>query len=179
VLDGFGLVVLDGFARANLDSLWPHRFWQFAYQIDLQKPILKRGILDLHEIGEAKASLEIAGCDSTMHIVVVGLLALAACHDKGVLIHRDTNLVRLEASNRQRNAVPVFASPQDVVRGASLPFVCSITCRRHSLSSIPLTDPEGVREAPTVTALPDGGFVIAWQETGADNAVDSRCRIVG
>ena len=117
MLDCLRLVVLEGFARANFNTLRLHRLWQFACQVDLQKPVLEGGILDLHEICEAKASLEIAGGNSTMHIVLVDLLVFPTRPDQGVLLHRDANLVRLEASNRQRNAVAVFAGPQDVVRG--------------------------------------------------------------
>src|SRR5437762_632735 len=107
VLDGLGLVVLKRSARTNLNSLRLHRFGHFTHQVDLQKAILERRVLDLHEIREAKPTLEIARGDSAVHVVVVGLLVFPTLHDKRVLLHRDADLVWLEASDRQRNAVAV------------------------------------------------------------------------
>jgi hypothetical protein len=109
VLDGFGLVVLKDLARPDFDALRLHRLRHFAHQIDLQKPILKRSLLDLDKIGKAKATLEIAGGDPTMHVVVLSLLIFQTRYDEGVLLHRDANLVGLEASDRQGNAVAVLA----------------------------------------------------------------------
>jgi hypothetical protein len=108
---------LGEFARANLDALRLHRFGQFSRKVDLQETILERGILNLDEIGKTETTLESAGCDPTMHVVVVLLLAFATSNGERVLFHRDADLGGLEASDRQRNTVAVFASAQDVVRG--------------------------------------------------------------
>src|SRR6059036_1243259 len=110
------LGVFDGFAGLDLDALRLNRLRQLAHEVDLQEPVLKRSLLDLDEISETEAPLEITAGNTAIEIIALaGLLGMTG-DDQRVLLHRDVDRVRLEASDRERDAIGVLAGAHDVVR---------------------------------------------------------------
>ncbi|MGY4418819.1 hypothetical protein ACVWY2_001244 [Bradyrhizobium sp. JR6.1] len=68
-------------------------------------------------IGQTELSLEATGRDALIDIFTFGLFDLRALDGQNVLLCRYRDLVRCKAGNRERDLVPIFRKPLDVIGG--------------------------------------------------------------
>ena len=82
------------------------------------RPSSRFGTFDPDVVGQFEAALEAALGDADVEeLRRPPVLALAALHDKQVLLGGDVEVGGLEAGDRQRDAIGVVAAPLDVERG--------------------------------------------------------------
>src|SRR5690348_18482763 len=77
------LLVLDCWVAVratDCDPAWLHRLRKLAHEIDLQKPVVERGRLHLHIVGEIEHVPERTRRDPLIEIFMVALRGLAAFH---------------------------------------------------------------------------------------------------
>src|ERR1700732_3434321 len=99
MLDRLASVALaGGLAGSDLDPAGLYCLRDSADQMDLQKPVLKRGVLDLDVIFEAELTLELPGGDPLVEIflsrLLGRLLGSATRHRQHVLLYRDGDILR-------------------------------------------------------------------------------------
>ena len=104
MLDGTGLAaVID----RDLPRL--HGLGEFADQLDLQQTVLKRSVLHLDVLRQAKDSAEGTRRDTLVKVLAVAFIGLAALNRQHVLLRGNRDLVASKAGQRQRDLVLVLA----------------------------------------------------------------------
>ena len=102
--------------RRDRDLPRLHGLGDLSRQIDPQQPLLERGALHLHILGQIECPPEWTGGDALVQVLGLALLRLAALHGKHILLCRDGDLLRREARKRERDPVLIFTGALNVVR---------------------------------------------------------------
>lgn len=105
----------------DLDSPRLHCLGHLALEGDAQKAVVEVGRFDNHEVGELEATLKCPRRNAAMQEPTgVAFLGLTAGDDQLVALRDDLDLLRTEASNRERDTVAVLAFLFDVERRLGL-----------------------------------------------------------
>src|SRR6185437_2597995 len=109
------VAITDDLPGLNRDPSGLHRLRDLAFELDLQQTLVERSSLDLYKISEAEAPLERTARDAAVEIFAAVLLIVgAASHHQRILVNGDIDLIGLKACDRERDAIRVLASANDV-----------------------------------------------------------------
>jgi len=105
----------NSLSGSNVDATRLHRFRQFELKLDLEQAIVKAGTRYLDIIGKVEAPLERTAGYATIKVLAFVLVLVGGTrNDEHVLVDGYVYLLWSKASDRQCNAIGVFAGPRDV-----------------------------------------------------------------